>query len=110
MNNLPKIGSIWSHHTNGGEYVVYDITNENTQNEKYPINISYRGANGRKWSKPLDNFLRTMVESEENSEPHELLLSLCDLISNGHSTSDILKSRTWNDRLRDYFERTESEE
>lgn len=64
MNNLPKIDSIWSHHTNGGEYVVYDITNENTQNEKYPINISYRGANGRKWSKPLDNFLRTMVESE----------------------------------------------
>lgn len=54
--------------------------------------------------------LKEIVESEENSEPHELLLSLCDLISNGHSTSDILKSRTWNDRLRDYFERTESEE
>ena len=69
MNNLPKIGSIWSHHTSGGEYVVYDITNENTQNEKYPINISYRGANGRKWSKPLDNFLRTMVESEEWRDP-----------------------------------------
>ena len=51
-----------------------------------------------------------LVENEENSESHELLLSLCDLISNGHSTSDILKSRTWNERLRDYFERTESEE
>ena len=66
MSNLPKIGSIWIHHINGGEYVVYDITNENTKNKKYPVSISYRGSsNGFRWSKPLDNFLQTMIEKNE---------------------------------------------
>jgi hypothetical protein len=58
-----------------------------------------------------DTLLRLSgIRNKGDSKPHELLLSLCDLISNGHSTSDILKSRFWNADLRYYFTRTENKE
>lgn len=60
---LPKLGSTWKHHK-GNEYEVYDITNEGAEPEnaeQYPVNISYRGANGKKWSKSLANFLAKMT-------------------------------------------------
>jgi len=61
--NIPVIGSKWKHH-NGNEYIVYDITNEHAEpgrREEYPVTVSYRGiVNGRKWSKPLANFLTKM--------------------------------------------------
>jgi len=54
-----------------------------------------------------DTLLRLSgIRNKEDSKPHELLLSLCDLISNEHSTDDILKSRFWNADLKYYFERT----
>jgi len=64
--NIPVIGSKWKHH-NGNEYIVYDITNEHAEperREEYPVTVSYIGSNGKKWSKPLDNFLDRMRPSD----------------------------------------------
>ena len=64
---IPKIGSPWIHKKNETEYTVYDITNDEAdvgRNAEYPITVSYIGSNGKKWSKPLDNFLDRMRPSD----------------------------------------------
>jgi len=53
-----------------------------------------------------DTLLRLAgIRGEESSESHELLLGLCDLISNGHTADDILGSRFWNADLKYYFDK-----
>lgn len=95
---LPAIGSFWQHE-NGNEYVVYDITNEHAdpQNrDKYPIVVSYVGMNGRKWSKPLENFLAKM-----KLIPEELVQQkLRDLIRKSSRTDTLQEeSKPYSDSL-----------
>lgn len=61
---LPEHQTIWQHH-NGNYYRVYDTTNEHTERpEEYPPTVSYRGENGKRWSKPLPNFLEKMTPTD----------------------------------------------
>ena len=59
-----QLGSHWTHHKNGGVYTIYDITNDHSESPDYPLHISFIGRNGKRWSKPLDNFLDTMQALE----------------------------------------------
>lgn len=75
------LGSIWQH-TNGNQYVVYDITNTQSASlprpeypakvnycgkpmgpplPKYPVMISYCGKNGNTWSRKLSDWHRSMT-------------------------------------------------
>lgn len=61
--DIPKLETRWKHYK-GNEYTVYDITNADAdpgRNEDHPISVSYRGDNGKRWSKPLDKFLDKMT-------------------------------------------------
>jgi hypothetical protein len=61
------IGSRWKH-TNGIPYVVYDITNVTSKNPNYPVMVSYRGENGNRWSRRLDDWYRSMVPVSAKDE------------------------------------------
>lgn len=57
-------GSRWRHY-NGNEYTVLVLTNEYTEHpETYPITVIYQGANGRIWSRRLDDWHRSMTRIE----------------------------------------------
>lgn len=59
---IPKIGSIWKH-SSGSLYVIYDFSNEKTtQPDRYPVMIHYKDSNQDKWSRPLADWSRSMVE------------------------------------------------
>lgn len=57
---VPASGTVWEH-TNGNLYVVYDVTNaESDRPEKFPITISYHGlTNLKRWSRPLSQWYRS---------------------------------------------------
>jgi 8-oxo-dGTP pyrophosphatase MutT (NUDIX family) len=58
----PDIDSQWKHEK-GAIYTVYDFSNEKTtQPERYPVMIHYKDVNGDKWSRPLSDWHRSMVE------------------------------------------------
>lgn len=57
---IPKIKSKWRH-TNGIKYKVILITNE-TDTEKYPLTVIYKGKNGKIWSRPLSDWYRSFTE------------------------------------------------
>ena len=67
MSDKPELGSTWVHRNSNPPYVytVYDITNEHSTNPDYPVSVSYVGKNGRRWNKPLDNFMGRMIQVEE---------------------------------------------
>lgn len=49
-------------HKNGLEYEVILIANEaSTDQVKYPITVVYQGANAKVWSKPLNDWHRSMT-------------------------------------------------
>lgn len=63
----PKLESEWLHKKNQTRYMVYDITNGEAaegRNDEYPVTVCYIGENGKKWSKPLANFLEKMEPVE----------------------------------------------
>lgn len=58
----PNIDSQWQH-DKGAIYTVYDFSNEKTtQTDRYPVMIHYKDINGDKWSRPLADWHRSMVE------------------------------------------------
>jgi hypothetical protein len=57
---IPKLKSKWRH-ANGIKYKVIAITNE-TDTEKYPLTIVYKGKNGKVWSRPLSDWYRSFTE------------------------------------------------
>lgn len=59
----PRVGSVWSHH-NGNIYRVLDYTNvESDRQDDYPTTIIYQNtANGKKYSRKLVDWARSMVE------------------------------------------------
>lgn len=71
--DIPKLETRWKHYK-GNEYTVYDVTNADAdpgRNVDHPISVSYRGDNGKRWSKPLDLFLEKMtpVAAKGMTEP-----------------------------------------
>lgn len=67
---VPGMGTIWEHHKNGIEYEVYDVTNEDADEERtdYRTTVSYIGPNGKKWSKSLERFHETMLFTGKHAE------------------------------------------
>lgn len=54
-------GTFWVH-LNGNLYEVYELTNvASDRPEKYPVMVSYRGANGFTWSRKLSDWHRSMM-------------------------------------------------
>lgn len=61
QHEKPKIGSKWKH-SNGCYYKVVFLTNEETkQSKKYPVTVVYKGENGKLWSRPLNDWYRSMT-------------------------------------------------
>lgn len=58
----PMVGTTWRHR-NGNQYEVLDYTNiESDKQDKYPTTIVYRNIhNGKKYSRPLMDWLRSML-------------------------------------------------
>lgn len=48
-------GLVYRHHS-GRVYTVIDVTNTSHPSEKFPPTVHYVGANGQRWSRPLDQF------------------------------------------------------
>ena len=70
-------------------YTVYDVTNENSVNPDYPVSVSYVGKNGRRWSKPLNNFIDRMLQVETPPSTKELALSKIKIFrAIGHNRTD----------------------
>lgn len=60
-SNAPAPGSRWVH-KNGNEYEVLMLANERTLDpDRYPVNVVYRGNNGRIWCRPLAQWHRSMT-------------------------------------------------
>lgn len=57
---LPRINTEWQH-TNGARYTVRSYTNQCSTNPKYPLTIVYEGNGGRMWSRPADDWHRSMT-------------------------------------------------
>ena len=57
---IPKIKSKWRH-SNGIKYKIIAIANE-TNTEKYPLTVVYKGKNGKIWSRPLSDWYRSFTE------------------------------------------------
>lgn len=54
-------GSEWVH-TNGNKYRVLCVANEHTAHpDKYPITVVYQGENLKIWSRPLNDWHRSMA-------------------------------------------------
>lgn len=78
---LPQINSVWRHHS-GRLYEVEELRNVETTNpHKYPITVCYRGANGKKWCKPLENWHTTMTFVRKGHSRFWLVTALCMLVS-----------------------------
>ena len=63
MTKFVEIGCSYRHHKSKVVYEVYDLTNEHAlpeNSQRYPVTVSYVGPNGKRWSKPVSNFLETM--------------------------------------------------
>ncbi len=58
---VPVVGSKWRH-SNGAEYEVVTIANADSVNlADYPVTIVYRGSNGKVWSRPINEWHRSMT-------------------------------------------------
>ena len=61
--------SVWQH-TSGRFYMVLHIANVGARDEvKYPVTVVYCGGNGKVWSRPLHDWHRSMVLSDNTSLP-----------------------------------------
>ncbi|MNV32602.1 hypothetical protein D3C71_1239440 [compost metagenome] len=63
MSQLPEIGTTWTHYK-GAEYEVYDLLNTDAdpgREIEHPVIVCYRGKNGKKWGKTLEQFLKKMT-------------------------------------------------
>lgn len=58
--HYPSMGETWRHYK-GNEYEVLLLTNQYSEHPEHPPTVSYRGANGKAWSKTLDKFLEKMT-------------------------------------------------
>lgn len=63
----PKVPGIntWWKHSSGRLYQVYDVTNlASDRPGKFPVSVSYRGQNGKTWSRRLDDWHRSFVATD----------------------------------------------
>lgn len=92
---IPKVGSVWKH-KNGGLYIVTEITNLHSQRlDEYPIRVSYRGENGKVWSRDLNDWYRSMTLHSEINYPAMIPPSVeeVDNCSINHYTTSILSTK-----------------
>lgn len=69
---IPNRNTEWVHRKNQIRYMVFDILNDEAaegRNDEYPITVCYIGENGKKWGKPLANFLEKMECVESQAYP-----------------------------------------
>lgn len=65
---IPSEGSKWKHR-NGTEYTVVFLTNELSVRTEYPVTIVYKNTHtGTMWSRPLDDWYRSMTPVEQEQE------------------------------------------
>jgi hypothetical protein len=58
---VPVVGDIWRHR-NGNLYAVVGISNEHSERVEYPPRVEYANVeNGRRWSRDLSDWHRSMV-------------------------------------------------
>ena len=58
---MPEVGDTWRHR-NGSLYVVVGISNEHSERPEYPPRVEYANVeNGRRWSRSLSDWHRSMV-------------------------------------------------
>lgn len=58
-----EIGSTWLH-KNGNIYEVLLITNkyaDDNKKDEYPLTVVYQGPDGKIWSKPVYDFIKSRV-------------------------------------------------
>lgn len=61
---VPDVGSVWVHYNKKTTYEILFVTNEHSEDQqRYPTTVVYRGLdNGRLWSRPLNDWHRSMTE------------------------------------------------
>jgi len=58
----------WWHHSSGREYVVIAHANFDSDDwERYPPTIVYEGADGKVWSRPAHDWMRSMTRNWSRS-------------------------------------------
>jgi hypothetical protein len=64
---IPEDGSKWRHY-NGMEYQVLMITNLDSTRPEYPTTVVYVNTmNGKRWSRPLSEWHRSMTEVPDDA-------------------------------------------
>ncbi len=56
-----EAGTRWTHR-NGNVYTVLFLTNKAAPSERYPLTVVYHGENGNVWSRPADDWYRSMTK------------------------------------------------
>lgn len=78
---FPAPGSIWRHY-NGLEFKVLFITASNADHPEYPAHVVYKGLhNGKKWTRPLHDWHRSMTFESEGSATYSEEEDVDELIS-----------------------------
>ncbi|MCG7598818.1 hypothetical protein MHM84_03405 [Halomonas sp. McH1-25] len=65
-SELPKVWESYRH-KNGALYRVESVSNMDSGRPEYPVTVTYRGEDGRLWSKTLGEFLRKMTRVSEEA-------------------------------------------
>lgn len=61
--SIPKVGSTWRRKGPkwyGFKYTVIAVTERRTN---YPVTVVYRGDNGKTWTKPIDRWPGSLMET-----------------------------------------------
>lgn len=59
---VPALGSSWTHRKSGASYKVLLLTNESAERpDDFPVTVVYQGADGKVWSRPLDEWYGAMM-------------------------------------------------
>lgn len=70
MPDIPEEGSWWEHR-NGNRYMVIAVVNE-SDTERYPLTVVYRGENGKWWARRADDWHRSMTTIQRPLPPMRL--------------------------------------
>ncbi len=73
MTDEPKPGSRWKHHS-GRSYTVLMLVNGDDRPDTYP-RVVYQGENGKRWSRPLADWHRSMTYEGSAGSPPQLDLA-----------------------------------
>ena len=97
LDDVPGIGSIHTHHTNGNPYMVVGYLNDRAREasrQQYPLIVIYIGQNGYMWGKTAERFAETMhrggqFQFQENVQIEYMGIVENDCLINGYMTRKI---------------------